>query len=74
MGKHSAAAPSSGMYLVYCDCTAKGVAGKLQIMAAITVGDVGDVVVGKNAIYYDNKGVEYDAVITKVIDNPISMS
>ena len=74
MGKHSAAAPSSGMYLVYCDCTAKGVAGKLQIMAAITVGDIGDVVVGKNAIYYDNKGVEYDAVITKVIDNPISMS
>ncbi len=74
MGKHSAAAPSSGMYIVYCDCTAKGVAGKLQVMAAITVGDIGDVVVGKNAIYYDNNGVEYDAVITKVIDNPISMS
>ncbi len=73
-GKHSAIAAASGMYLVYCDCTAKGVAGKLQIMAAITVGDIGDIVVGKNAIYYDNKGVEYDAVITKVIDNPISMS
>ncbi len=73
-GKHSASAAASGMYLVYCDCTAKGVAGKLQIMAAITVGDIGDIVVGKNAIYYDNKGVEYDAVITKVIDNPISMS
>ena len=72
--KHSASAASSGMYLVYCDCTAKGIPGKLQIMAAITVGDIGDIVVGKNAIYYDNKGVEYDAVITKVIDNPISMS
>ena len=73
-GKHSASAAASGMYLVYCDCTAKGVAGKLQIMAAITVGDIGDIVVGKNAIYYDNQGVEYDAVITKIIDNPISMS
>lgn len=72
--KHSISAAASGMYLVYCDCTTKNIPGKIQIVAAITVGDVGDIVVGKNAIYYDNKGVEYDAVITKIIDNPISMS
>ena len=29
---------------------------------------------GKNAIYYDNAGVEWDAVITKVVDNPISVA
>lgn len=73
VAKHSAAAAASGMYLVYCDCTTKAVAAKQQIVAAITVGEVGDIVVGKNAIYYDNKGVEWDAVITKIIDNPISM-
>ena len=40
----------------------------------MTVGDVGDLSVGKNAIYYDNAGVEWDAVITKIIDNPISIA
>ena len=74
MGKHNTMAPSSGMYLLYCDCTAKDKAGKLQIVAAVTVGDIGDLFVGKNAIYYDNSGTEWDAVITKIIDNPISIS
>ena len=72
--KHSASAPASGMYLVYCDCTTKTSAEKLQIVAAITVGDIGNIAVGKNAIYYDNAGVEWDAVVTKIIDNPISIS
>ena len=31
-------------------------------------------IVGKNALYYDNAGVEWDAVITKVVDNPISVA
>ena len=74
MAKHSASAAASGMYLVYCDCTTKAKADKLQIVAAITVGEVGNLEVGKNAIYYDNEGVEWDAVITKVVDNPISIS
>ena len=74
MAKHSASAAASGMYLVYCDCTTKAKADKLQIVAAITVGEVGNLEVGKNAIYYDNEGVEWDTVITKVVDNPISIS
>ena len=74
MGKHNSMAPSSGMYLVYCDCTTKTKAGKITIVAAVTVGDVGDLIVGKNAVYYDNDGLEWDAVITKIIDNPISIA
>ena len=73
-GKHNATAASSGMFLVYCDCTTKTKPGKLQIVAAVTVGEIGDLVVGKNAVYYDNAGVEWDAVITKIIDNPISIT
>ena len=74
MAKHSASAATSGMFLVYCDCTTKAGSEKQQIVAAITVGDIGNLIVGKNAIYYDNAGVEWDAVITKVVDNPISIS
>ena len=74
MAKHNASAPASGMYLLYCDCTTKSKPGTLQIVAAVTVGDIGEFMVGKNGIYYDNAGVEWDAVITKIVDNPISIA
>ncbi|MBE6247276.1 MAG: hypothetical protein E7110_07775 [Bacteroidales bacterium] len=73
MAKHNASAATSGMYLLYCDCTNKSSAAKLQIVAAVTVGEIGNLIVGKNAVYYDNKGGEWDAVITKIVDNPISV-
>ena len=74
MGAHNATAATSGMFLVYCDCTTKTSPAKLQIVAAVTVGEIGSLIVGKNAVYYDNAGVEWDAVITKVVDNPISVA
>ena len=73
-GKHSASAAPSGMYLVYCDCTTKTKPAKLQIVAAVTVGDIGALAVGKNGVFYDNSGLEWDAVITKIVDNPINIS
>ena len=74
MAKHNASAAASGMFLVYCDCTTKTSPAKLNIVAAVTVGEIGDLVAGKNAVYYDNAGVEWEAVITKVVDNPISVA
>lgn len=74
MAKHNASAATCGMFLIYCDCTSKVSSAKLNIVAAVTVGDVGDLIVGKNAVYYDNAGAEWDAVITKVVENPISIS
>jgi hypothetical protein len=74
MGKHGAAAASSGMFLIYCDCTTKTKPGKITIVAAMTVGEIGDLVVGKNAVYYDENGLEWDALITKIVDNPISIT
>ena len=71
--KHSASAAPSGMYLVYCDCTTKTKPAKLQIVAAVTVGDIGALAVGKNGVFYDNSGLEWDAVITKIVDNPINI-
>ena len=74
MGQHTAMAAKSGMFLVYCDCVTKTKPGKLQICAAVTVGEIGDLVVGKNAIFYDNNGLDWDAVVTKIVDNPISVA
>ena len=74
MGRHNSTAAASGMYLVYCDCTTQSKPGKITIAAAVTAGEVGDLFVGKNAVYYDNAGTEWDAVITKIIENPISVA
>lgn len=73
MAKHAASASTSEMFLIYCDCTSKVSDKTLNIVAAVTTGEVGDLIVGKNAIYYDNAGNEWDAVISKVVDNPISV-
>ena len=73
MGKHNTMAAASGMFLVYCDCVTPTKPAKQTIVAAVTVGEIGDLAVGKNAIFYDNDGVVWDAVITKIIDNPISV-
>lgn len=73
MGKHALQAPQSGIYLIYCDCESKKMGQKMQIVAAMTQGDVNNLSVGKNAVFYDNAGNDYDATVTKIIDNPISI-
>ena len=46
----------------------------MTIVAAITNGDVDNLMVGRNALFYDRSGLDWDATITKIIDNPISIS
>lgn len=74
MAKHNTQVAASGMYLIYCDCTTKTRPETLHIVAAMTVGDTGDLMVGKNAIFYDRNGLDWDAVVTKIVENPISIS
>ena len=73
MPKHNTMASSSGICLVYCDCFSKTKNERITIVAAITDGDVDNLVVGRNAVYYDRKGQDWDATIIKIIDNPISI-
>ncbi len=70
-GKHASLAGLAGAYLVYCDCT-RG-AEKRQIAAAFTAGDADNLMVGRNGVFYDRKGKDYHATITKIIENPISV-
>ncbi|HNW49969.1 MAG TPA: hypothetical protein PKH79_02735 [Prolixibacteraceae bacterium] len=71
--KHHSMAASSGICLVYCDCFSKTRDEKMTIVAAFTDGDVDNLVIGRNAIFYDNAGNDWDAIIIKIIDNPISI-
>ncbi len=71
--KHDAQAPLSGMYLLYCNCINQKTGKTMQIVAAMTQGEVKNLSIGKNAVFYDNDGLDYDATVTKIIDNPISI-
>lgn len=73
LAKHDRQAPLSGMYLLYCNCENKKTGKKLQIVAAMTQGEIKNLSVGKNGIFYDNDGLDYDATVFKIIENPISL-
>ncbi len=68
----SALAASSKTYLAYCACTRAGSA-PITIAAAFTQGDSDFLGAGRRGIFYDRQGRDWDAVVTSVIDNPISV-
>ncbi len=70
-GRHAALASLSGVYLAYCECTRAG--EKMTIAAAFTAGDSDQLMVGRNGVFYDRQGRDWDATITKIIDHPISI-
>ncbi|MDI1354157.1 MAG: hypothetical protein PSX36_04535 [bacterium] len=73
MGRHASMVSFSGMYLIYCDCTSRSTNERMTIVAALTNGDIDNLVVGKNALFYDRQGLDWDATVIKIIDNPISI-
>lgn len=70
--KHAALAAMSKTYLAYVDCTRKG-GEKMTVACAFTAGDSDNLFVGRNGIFYDRSGADWDATITKIVDNPISI-
>ncbi|MFN8415792.1 MAG: hypothetical protein U0U66_05630 [Cytophagaceae bacterium] len=74
MSRHDMMVSLSGMYLIYCKCVAKATGEVMTIVAALTNGDIDNLIVGRNALFYDRKGLAYDATIIKIIENPISIT
>jgi hypothetical protein len=69
--KHAVLATLGGAYIVYCDCTRAG--EKRSIAAAVTAGDSDNLMVGRNGVLIDRQDNDWDATITKIIENPISI-
>jgi hypothetical protein len=70
--KHTALGPLSAIYLVYCDI--KNASEKPRsIVAGITDGDVDNLMVGRNGVFYDRTGKDWDATITRIVDAPVSV-
>ena len=73
MGKHNSMVGLSGMFLIYCHCVSKSGDEQMTIVAALTNGDIDNLMVGRNAVFYDRSGKDWDATVVKIIDNPISI-
>jgi len=71
--RHALLAGLAGAYLAYVDCVRQPTGEKLSILAVFSQGDDGNLMVGRNGIFYDRKGNDYDATITQIISNPISI-
>jgi len=71
--KHSQMAAMAGSYLVYCECRRRAGAEKITIVAAFTNGDSENLMTGRNGLFYDHSGNDWDATVIKIIENPISI-
>ncbi len=73
MGKHADMAGLSGMFLLYCACTSKTTGKSMNIVAVMTDGKTRNLRPGTNGVFYDRDGLDYDATIIKIVENPISI-
>ena len=72
-GKHAELATLSRTFLVYCLCTRRGSNDTMTIAAAFTDGDADQLRPGRNGVFYDRLGRDWDATITKIVEHPISL-
>jgi hypothetical protein len=71
-GAHAKLATLSQTYLAYCELKRAGSPPR-KIAASFTQGHGDYLRVGRNGIFYDRQGRDWDATITLIIENPISI-
>ena len=71
-GAHAPVASLSRMYLAYCACRRPG-GETMNIAACFTQGDSDYLTVGRNGVFFDRRGRDWDATIVKIVENPISI-
>ncbi len=69
---HAAVASLARMYIAYCECRRPG-GEAMRIAACFTQGDSDYLMPGRNGVFFDRKGRDWDATVVKVLENPISI-
>ncbi|MDF7670295.1 hypothetical protein PT276_03595 [Orbaceae bacterium ESL0721] len=72
IAKHSTLANYSELCLLYCECTRQD--QKQFITAAMTIGSGDYLMTGRNGVFIDNNGNDWDATVVKMVTKPISIS
>lgn len=70
---HSALAGKSNCCVIYLKLTRPSEGAARTICAVVTAGTVGQLYVGRNGVFYDRDGKDWEAVITKVVENQVSL-
>jgi hypothetical protein len=68
--KHGLLSVMAQSYLAYAECRRPS-GETMTIAAAMTAGDSDNLFVGRNGLFYDRQGRDWDATITKIVNNPI---
>jgi hypothetical protein len=71
-GAHAGLAGMSRLYIAYCECRRPS-GETMKIAACFTQGDSDYLTVGRNGLFYDRKGRDWDATVVKIVENPISI-
>ncbi|WP_077000976.1 hypothetical protein [Variovorax sp. KK3] len=70
--QHAVLAGLAKTCLAYCECR-RG-SEKMNIVAAFTAGDVDFLFAGRNGVFYDRQGRDWDATISRLIENATSVA
>ncbi|MDP8216199.1 MAG: hypothetical protein P9L98_02610 [Candidatus Kaelpia imicola] len=71
---HKKIAKNSFIYLLYLEITGRQEKDiKFEIVIAVTSGSTGRLRIGKRGIFFTIDGIEWDAEVVDVVENPISL-
>ena len=70
---HSALAGRSNCRVLYLKLTRPGEGAVRTIAAVVTAGSTEGLYVGRNGVFYDRDGKDWEAVVVKVVENPVSL-
>lgn len=72
-GAHSAVAKNGGLFTMYLNVEPVGTAPAFTVVVPATAGTRGNIAVGKRGVFFNLAGEEFDATVTSIIENPISL-
>ncbi len=71
---HSALAEKSNCCVVYLKLTRPGEGAARNVCAVVTAGAVAQLYPGRNGVFYDRDGKDWEAVVTKVVESQVSLA
>ncbi len=70
---HSALSGKSNCCVIYLKLTRPSEKAERAICAVVTAGKVAQLYVGRNGVFYDRDGKDWEAVVTKVVEAEVSL-
>ena len=70
---HASLAERSKCCVVYCRLTRPAERASRQVCAVVTAGRVAGLYAGRNGVFFDRDGKDWEAVVTKVVEAEVSL-